>query len=118
MILLYGRNLDGSAVRALPPFDDRLPVFLGVLSQANYVRIMAHSLCRVNAGLRLTHPQAFCFVLMNWNSNSTEGSIGNLTTGGELFCGDLMDSMGKPTVGFGLSALLSLAMPDLVESII
>jgi len=118
MIPLYGRNPDGSAVRALPPFDDRLPVLLGVLSQANCVRTMAHSLCRVTADLKLTHPQAFSFVLMNWNSNSTEGSIGNLTTGGELFCGDVMDSMGKPTVGFGLPALLSLAMPDLVESII
>lgn len=55
MISLYGRNLDGSAVRTLPPFGDRLPVFLGVLSQANYVRTMNHSLCRVNAGLKLTH---------------------------------------------------------------
>jgi hydroxyacylglutathione hydrolase len=30
----------------------------------------------------------------------TQGSIGILTTDGDLFCGDLMDSMGKPSLEF------------------
>lgn len=30
----------------------------------------------------------------------TKGSIGILTTDGELFCGDLMDSMGRPSLEF------------------